>query len=636
MPEHKIIFLPSKRTAYFEEGTTFRDAALELGIIIESTCAGIGTCAKCKVVIQGGVNPPAKVEEQLLAPQELAKGVRLSCQALLKGDSVCVVPQESQAFGDQIMTEGGKGRFPLDPDIRKILVQVPPAELGEKYFDFERFLSQLQQSASYDSHFTFYDSRFTFYVSRFTFYVSRFSTVRDIANLLRNNDYQVTAVVDRNQLLAVEAGDTRLSLYGVAFDIGTTTVAAKLLSLTTGQVAAVASALNPQKAYGADVISRINYIVEHAGGLELLHRLIIKQMNELIAQLCAKAEIRPEEIYKISFAGNTVMQHIVLNIDPRNLAYKPYTPVFQGPATLPAKELGLRINDAGVVYCLPNLACFVGSDITAVLTVLDFDEQDAVQLVVDIGTNGEMVLGSKHKLLCSSSPAGPAWEGAYITWGMRAARGAIERAEIVDGDLQFRTIGGADPIGICGSGLLDLVCEFVRAGVIDKSGRILNVEEMNSTVGEKLKARIVHHDNGANHIAIARLDEDKAIMLMQKDIREVQLAKSAIAAGIKILMKALNVKADDIANVYIAGAFGNHVRGQDAIDCGLIPQAPADRIKFIGNAALAGAEAVLLSREARRKAERLAETVGYVEISDRSDFHELFVDSMHFPVGSST
>jgi uncharacterized 2Fe-2S/4Fe-4S cluster protein (DUF4445 family) len=612
MPEHKILFLPGKKIAHFEAGTTFRDAALELGIVIESTCAGIGTCAKCKVNIKEGVNPPAKVEEQLLTPQELAKGVRLSCQARLTGDSVCVIPQESLTFGDQIMTEGTKGRFPLNPDLKKILLPVPPAELGEKYFDFEKLRAELQQRGHRISHYPFH-------------------AVRKIAHLLRDNDYRITAVVDDGQLLTLEAGDTTPTLYGVAVDIGTTTVAAKLLNLHSGEVAAVASALNPQKAYGADVISRINYIVEHPGGLELLHRLIIKQMNELTAQLCAKAEIHPENIYKLAVAGNTVMQHIALNIDPRHLAYMPYTPAFQGPATLNVKELGLKINEHGVAYFLPNLACFVGSDITSVLTVLDLEEQEAIQLVVDIGTNGEMVLGSKNKLLCCSSPAGPAWEGAYITWGMRAARGAIERAEIVDGDLQFRTISGADPIGICGSGLLDLVCEFVRTGVIDKTGRILNVAEMPATVGEKLKTRLVHHDNGANHIALAKIDEERSIMLMQKDIREVQLAKSAIAAGIRILMAELKVQPEDIANVYIAGAFGNHVRGQDAIDSGLIPPVPVERIKFIGNAALAGAEAVLLSNEARRKAEQLAAVVGYVEISDRSDFHELFVGAMHFP-----
>lgn len=612
LAEFKIHFLPGKKSACFEEGINFRDAALELGLIIESTCAGIGTCAKCKVIIQEGASPPAKVEELLLTPKEIAKGMRLSCQALLRGDSICTIPQESQLFKDQIVTEGTKGAFPLDPDIRKLSLKLPEPRLGEKYFYFERLLAALldtrQEKINYDFHLT-----------------------RNIAALLSSNDFEVSAVLDQYNLLSVEPPDSNNSLYGVALDIGTTTIAAKLLNVSNGETVAVTSALNPQRAYGADVISRINYIVEHKGGLELQHRLVVKQINALIAKLCADAEIQEENIYKVTVAANTVMQHILLNIDPRNLAFTPYTPVFQGPLTIAAKEIGIKINECGVLYAIPNLACFVGSDMTAVLTVLDLEETDRVQLVVDIGTNGEIVLGSRSKLLCTSSPAGPAWEGAYITWGMRAARGAIERAEIVDDDLQFRTIGGADPVGICGSGLLDMVCEFLRKSMIDKTGRILSLEEINSTVGDKLRSRVISQENGANNIAIARVDQDKHIMLMQKDIREVQLAKSTIAAGIKILMKELQIEAEDIANVYIAGAFGNHVRGKDAIDIGLIPKIPENRIKFIGNAALSGAEAVLLSQKARMKAEHIANIIDYVEISDRSDFQEHFVGSMHFP-----
>ncbi|MDE3059205.1 MAG: DUF4445 domain-containing protein, partial [Bacteroidota bacterium] len=563
-----------------------------------------------------GVTPHVPVEEELLTPQEISKGVRLSCQAKIAGNCVCVVPQESQTFGDQIEIEGSKGHFPLDPDIRKIALTVPEPQLGEKYFDFEQVLSQLQKTG--------------IRISKYTIH-----TARQLPALLRNNNFHITAVIDQEHLLTVEPGDTTSTLLGIAFDIGTTTVVAKLLDIKSGDVVAVASVLNPQKAYGADVVSRINYIVEHAGGLELLHRLIIKQMNELVGELCRKSEISPENVYKISVVGNTVMQHIVLNIDPRNVAYVPYTPAFQGPATISAKELGVKINEHGTAYFPPDLGCFVGSDITSMLTVLDIDEQETMQLAVDIGTNGEMVLGSKRKMVCSSSPAGPAWEGAYISWGMRAARGAIERAEIVDGDLAFRTVGEAEPIGICGSGLLDLVCEFVRAGVVEVSGRIPNADALPAAVGEKLKSRIVHRDTGANDISIACIDDEKAIMLTQKDIREVQLAKSAIASGIKILMKELGSTPEDIAAVYIAGGFGNHVRGQDALDSGLIPNVPVENVKFIGNAAIAGAEAMLLSKEAREKAEQLGKNVQYVEVADRKDFHEFFVDSMQFPVGEN-
>ncbi|MEE9166037.1 MAG: ASKHA domain-containing protein [Candidatus Neomarinimicrobiota bacterium] len=616
MREHRIHFLPGKKTGHFETGTTFRDAGLALGIVIESSCAGIGTCAKCKVNVKGSASEPAKVEEELLTPSEISKGVRLSCQASVTGNSVCLVPEESQSFSEVILTEGVRGHFPLDPDTRKIFVELPQARLGEKYFDLERLEEELA-------------------IKGYNVSSIRLPGVRHLPNLLRSHDQKVTVVLDDDEMMTVEGGTTTETLFGVAFDIGTTTVAARLLNMNTGQVSAVASTVNPQKNYGADVISRISHIVEHSGGLELLHRLIIKTMNELVENICSRADVPRDDIYKASIAGNTVMQHIVLNLDPRHLAYKPYTPVFRGPATVPADDIGLQLNRHATAYVIPNLACFVGSDITAVLTNLDMEEQDDVQLVVDIGTNGEMVLGSKERLLCCSSPAGPAWEGAYITWGMRAAHGAIERASIVDGELEFRTIGNREPLGICGSGLLDLVCEFVRASVIDPSGRILSVEELNPAVSESLKSRIVHRTNGANDITIAEIDQEKSVMLLQKDIREVQLAKSAIASGIKILMKELGVKAEDIKQVYVAGAFGNHVRGEDAIDSGLLPEVSPEQVKFIGNASLAGAEAILLSRKARKKAEHLSEIIEYVEISERDDFHELFVQSMHFPVGNS-
>lgn len=616
MPDHKILFLPGKQTAYFEEGITLRDAALQLGIIVESSCAGIGTCAKCKVNAKEGVSPPAKVEQELLTPRELAQGVRLSCQAELVGDCLCLVPEESRSLGTQILTEGRRGTFALEPDIRKIYLKIPEPVLGEKYFDLERFMLALRAAAGAS-------------VSGY-----ELNVVRTLPKVVRETGFAVTAIVDRDKVLGVEGGDTGDKLYGAAVDIGTTTIVVKLLDLNSGQVVGIASDLNAQRPYGADVISRVNYIVEHSGGLELLHRLITRQMGELISQACEKAEIGTDDVYKLTVVGNTIMQHIALNVDPRSVAFAPYTPAIQGPVTVRARDLGVKINSCGVAYFLPNLASFVGSDITAVLTVLDLDSRDSVQLAVDIGTNGEMVLGSKERLVCCSSPAGPAWEGAYIVYGMRAARGAIERAEIVEGDLQLRTIADAEPIGICGSGLLDLVCEFLRAGMIDKSGRILNVGEMDSRVSRRLKFRVVHRQNGSNDITVARVGDENSVMLMQKDIREVQLAKAAIATGIKILMKELNVDQNEIATVSIAGAFGNHVRGLDATDAGLLPPVADEKIRFVGNAAVAGAEAVLLSREAREKAERLSRFVDYVEISGRGDFQDIFVDSMHFPLGS--
>lgn len=612
MALHKVLFLPSRKTGHFETGTNLRDAALELGIVIESSCAGIGTCGKCKVQVHEGVSALTLVEEDVLTGPERSQGFRLSCQAEISGLCVCVVPEGSQTFGDQIMAEGRKGRYLLNPDVRKLMVRLPEPKLSDKYFDFDQLREALWgqgvQISNYD-----------------------LETVRTLSRVLRDSQFTVTAVIDGTSLLAVEPGDTTESLFGVAVDIGTTTIAAKLLNMRTGETCAVATALNPQRSYGADVISRIRHIIEHPGGLELMHRLIAGEINRMIGVMCEETAVPRGQVMRIVAVGNTVMQHFLLNLDPRNVAFKPYVPAFQGPAMVLSRDLGISIHDRGTVYVLPNLASFVGADITAVLTVLDMDEADEIHLAVDIGTNGEMVLGSKSRMLCASSPAGPAWEGAYITWGMRAARGAIERAEIFDGDLQVRTIGNVDPVGICGSGLLDLVSEFLREGVIDASGRILGPTAVPAHVSPKLRERIIVHENGLNDIAVARIDAERAILLTQKDVREVQLAKGAIATGIRMLMKELNVETEQIASVSIAGAFGNHVRGKDAVDCGLLPPVPVDRVRFIGNAALAGAEAVLLSREAREKAERLSREVGYVEISEKADFQDVFVESMLFP-----
>ncbi len=611
MAEHKITFLPHKKSGFFEKGISIRDAALELGILIESDCAGIGTCAKCKVNVKDGVSSPSQVEKNLLARHELDKGVRLSCQAQIAGNSLCVIPPESQPMAGQILTSGMVGQTTLDPDIKKVLLNVPSSRLGEKYFDFEKVLNLLGQKGHLIRN---YD----------------FQIVRNLPELRHGDENAFTAVIDQEELLAIESGDTSDSLYGVAVDIGTTTVAAKLLNLNTDEVLAVISAANPQSAHGADVVSRIKYIVEHPGGLKRLNRLIIKLINGLLTSLIENAGIRATKIYKLTLAGNTVMQHIALNIDPRNLAYSPYTPVFQGPVTLKAKSLGIEINPTAAVYNLANLACFVGSDITAVLTVLDLDEKDEMQLAVDLGTNGEIVLGNKHRLLCCSSPAGPAWEGACITWGMRATHGAIERAEFIDGELRLRTIGGADPLGICGSGLIDLIGEFVRAGAIDGTGRILRASQLQGQSQNIFKEHIIHGKNGVNDIAVTRIDENRSITLTQNDVREVQLAKSAIAAGIQILMQELNVKPAQVSNVFIAGAFGNHARGQDVVDLGIIPGISPEKIVFIGNAALTGAEAVLRSKEAREKAERIAKKIEYIEIADRPEFQDNFVEGLNF------
>ena len=613
MPQRRVTFLPDRRSSVFDECVSLRDAALELGIVIESSCAGIGTCGECRVHVEAGATSPTATEMALLTPDELARGIRLSCQALVQDDCTCTILPEFRVAGDQILEHGLTSDFPLDPDCTKLALHVPPPRLGQKYFDLEALLSavSLQLSAVSPS--------------------PSLNLIRKIPSVLRANDHEVTAVVDQGRLVAVEPRDTSSCLFGLAVDIGTTTVVTKLIDLRTGEVRAVSSALNAQEAYGADVITRTKYLIEHAGGLGLLHRLIIDQINRLVEEVCQKAGVHACDIYKAVLVGNTIMQHLAIGVDPRHLAAAPYTPAFQGPATIQAAEIGLSINEAGSIYFLPNLGCFVGSDITAVLTTLHVETSDKPQLVIDIGTNGEMVLGSRDGLYCCSSPAGPAWEGATISWGMRAAHGAIERIDVSEGDLAFRTIGNLPPLGICGSGLMDLLALLVRARLVDETGRLLSPEEFPPGAGLSLAARILPNRERGPSFRIAEVSEGKWIELTQRDVRELQLAKSAIASAINILLKERGLTARDLSRVYIAGAFGNHIRGQDAVDIGLLPGIPVERIHFVGNAAVAGAEAVIRSKQARAKAEALAGMIEYVELAGRQDFQDEFSAALLFP-----
>ena len=610
MPEHKITFLSQNKSGFFEHGTTLRDAALELGILIESSCAGIGTCAKCKVVVKAGGSPLTEAEKQLLSRRELEKGVRLACRAEIAEECLCMVPDTSLPFAQEnrIQVSGVDILSELQPEVRALPVPIKHPTLGKKYFYFDQLLDALRSSGVEVQD-------------------SDPQAIRDLPNVLSHHE-QLYAVVCGKRLAAF--CQDQPELYGVAVDVGTTTVAAKLLNLRTGEVLSVNSAINAQTAHGADVVGRIYYCERHPVGTRRLHQLLIKQLNAMLENLTAQADIRLEDVYQMVIDGNTVMQHLALNVNPAKLGTSPFAPILQGPVSLSARELDIRIHPAGSIEIMPNLGGYVGSDITAVLTVLEIDCSDDLQVVVDLGTNGEVVVGNKDRMLCCSSPAGPAWEGACISWGMRAANGAIERAEMIDGELQIKTVGSKPPIGICGSGLLDLVSEFYRAGLIQASGRILPPDMLSEKVLDALKNRVQKSDNGPFEIRIAQVYDERWITLTQADVRELQLAKAAIASGIDLLLKELDRKPSDIAEVYIAGAFGNHVRSQDVLDLGMLPMVEQERIHFIGNAALTGAEAVLRSKAAREKAARLARSVDYIEISGRSDFQDAFVEAIAF------
>ncbi len=419
-------------------------------------------------------------------------------------------------------------------------------------------------------------------------------------------------------------------IFGVAVDIGTTTVVAKLVNMTNGQCLATEAAINPQTRYGDDVISRISY-AQTDEKLAELHKTIIDSINQLTAKLCKQASIDAEHIYEMCVVGNTTMNHIFLNLPIEQLGQAPYEAFCLDAKDLPADDLAVQMNPAGNIHTAGNIAGFVGSDTTAVALAVGIDSAEEMTLAVDIGTNGELVLGTADKLYAASCAAGPALEGARISCGSRGAEGAIEAVVQNDDDIDLDVVGGCRPRSICGSGLIDAVAVLLDLGLVDTTGRFVEPEKLRANLPPAIRSRIVEHNNQpAFVLAERRATSDEQLLLTQQDIREVQLAKAAIRAGIKRLQKKIGIEDSDIKQILLAGAFGNYIRRESALRIGLLPAVPAERIHFVGNAAASGAEMLLLASQWRRLAKKLARKIEYVEIANEPEFQDVFADSMAF------
>jgi len=420
------------------------------------------------------------------------------------------------------------------------------------------------------------------------------------------------------------------SYYGLAFDIGTTTVVGMLWDLRNAEPIGAVARTNPQSDYGADVISRIMYCGKADGNLKRMQEKITGCLNAIINEFSDNYGIDPQTIREIVAVGNTTMSHLLLAIDPTSLALAPFSPGFTGPVSLKAKELGLEINEEATVNVLPNIAGHVGSDIVAVLLSSGLEEMSGANLAIDIGTNGEILLACSGNVLTCSTAAGPAFEGASIQQGMRAATGAIEGVRIRDGELNISVIGDTKPVGICGSGLIDCVAELLKAGLVTKKGKLLTQAEAKAAgLPDSLSGRLENGEFGNSFILYSN-DNGSKILITQKDIREVQLAKGAILAGIRIMMHELQLTDKDIDRVFLAGAFGNYIRVESALAIGLLPDVNSDRVFSIGNAAGAGACMALLSKETLEIANRLAKEVNHIELAEHPDFQTVYLQAMYF------
>jgi uncharacterized 2Fe-2S/4Fe-4S cluster protein (DUF4445 family) len=606
----------SHRELSVAAGTSILKAAHAGGVDITATCGGRGRCTSCRVKFVTGAIPPATIMDEVQLGNDLVReGYRLSCQCVVVEPLTVQVapPIDEQAF--QILGPGAgpPSGVPIDAGVAKRLVRVAlPREEHHQTSDLE----QLALAAGIDP-----------------LHVGT-GLLAGLPDALRGSPDGATITTfgagrDR-RVIAVERGDTTSMKFGLAIDIGTTSVVTTLIELESGERLASVSSLNPQAVFGGDLMSRIAFAQFNPGNLRKLHTRILGLLNRHVEQVCRESGVLAKWIYKAVVVGNTCMHHILLGIDPTYVGLAPYAPVMRHAVTLPARELFLKIAPEARVCLLPIVAGFVGADAVAVALATRIGDRPEVRIAVDIGTNGEVLLGSREHLWAASAPAGPALEGAQIRHGMRGAQGAIDRAT-VGADIAVHTIGESDALGICGSGLIDLVAGLLDARVIDWTG-LIDVEGR-ERLAPALRDRVVMRGE-ERQVIVLRPGEAGArqeIVLTQDDVRQVQLCKGAIASGIAMLQHVAGFPDDKIDELMLAGGFGNYLSIASAVRIGLIPPLPAARIRYVGNAASLGAQICLLSEPERARAAALAARIEHVSLAAHPDFEAIFVDAMNFP-----
>src|SRR5438067_2164469 len=597
----EVTYLPFERTTRVPSGTTLFSAAHWIGLPIDSTCGGRGTCGKCKVRVITGRQDAETADHRQLRPAELAEGWRLSCQAHVYEDMTCEVPQLLRVPKAATM---GLGRLViLDPNVRKVYLELEPPTLIDQRSDVVR-LSEALTAEGHDMQ-------------------APVTVLRTLPAALRAADFKVTAVLAGEHLVAVEPGDTSAECFGVAFDVGTTTLVGTLMNLRTGMAAAVRSTLNGQAPFGADVISRISHAMNGPESVTELQAAVIATMNEVAGQLYAEAGVSRDRVYEAVVVGNVTMLHLLMGVDPAPIAVMPFAPAFMEPLTVPAAEVGLDIHPHGYLQTLPALGAYVGADIVAGVLATGVARDPKVRVFVDVGPNGEIVIGSAQRSLATAAPAGPAFEGSQIKCGMRATEGAIEGVTLSD-RVELQVIGGdVKPVGLCGSGLVDVVAQLLVTGLLDHSGRMRSRED---TPQHPLASRLIEVE-GVRAFLLA-----DGVYLTQRDVRELQFAKGSIATGIKVLMDILGITAAGVDEIFLGGSFGSYLNPQSAKIIGLVPPVDVDRIIAVGNSAGEGAKIALLSYRERQVAFELPARLEYVELSGRTDFNDTFVEVLAFPV----
>jgi uncharacterized 2Fe-2S/4Fe-4S cluster protein (DUF4445 family) len=571
------------------------------GVGINSICGGEGICHSCKVqVLSGSVSKPTPNEHEAFTSQELKEGWRLACQTCPTGDCKISVPTESMTTQQRVQVEGVEIAILPEPSVRAYQLQLAAPSLKTPQADADRLLEALNQQ--HKLRCTKID----------------IGALRTISDQLRCWKWKSQAVVRNSEVIAIQPPKSRQ--LGLAIDLGTTKVAGYLIDLNDGRTLAAKGIMNPQISYGEDIISRITTVVHSRDNAATLQKLAVDAINELCIELCTEAGAKPEEIVEAVVVGNTVMHHLFLRLPVKQLAISPFVPAVSQALDVKAEELGLNIAPGAYVHLLPNIAGFVGADHVAMLLATDAWQTKETTMALDIGTNTEVSLIYKGKIIATSCASGPAFEGGHIKYGMRAAAGAIERLHINSDKIQYQTIDKASPVGICGSGILDALAQLYMAKIINEGGRIIDNRPR------------VRAYKGQREFVLVSKEERKgkpAITITQNDVRELQLAKAAIRTGIQILLETSGCAEDDIKQVMIAGAFGNYIDVASAVAIGMLPPLPLKRFRQVGNAAGMGAKLALTSLKSRTNAQAVASRVTYIELASSPSFQPTFMQASY-------
>ena len=616
MPKHRITFLPDETTLDVDGGTTIAEAAQEAGIFLNNLCGGEGVCGECRVrILKGNATSKTKTSA-FFSKEEQGQGFVLACQTEISEPLEVEIPLTSRLEEAQIMTGSGRDEqdahisLPLlKPLVRKIYLELPAPTRDDNITDIERVSRELRRKIGWHS------------------YDISFNCLKNLSNMLRDHDWKVTATVvkdkDRYRIQNIEPGNRTRHNYGIAVDVGTTTVVVQLIDLRTGKIMAVDGTHNMQAQFGEDVISRMIYACDK-DGMNPMHEAIVSNINELISILVQKTAIPSEEITALVAAGNTTMSHFLLDLIPCAIRLEPYVPTADIYPQILAKDIGIHINPWGILETMPSVSAYVGGDIVAGILAAGITDHTKVSVLIDIGTNGEIAIGNSEWLVCCSASAGPAFEGGGTRCGMRATKGAIEKVALSDGNLSYETIGKAKPRGICGSGLIDCISELVKNRIIGSDGKFDRKRD-DSRLGSQ---------DDIPHYVIATEDETETgspIVITETDIDNLIKSKGAVFAAMKCLVDYIGLSFDQLDAIFVAGGFGSYLNIPKAIAIGLLPDIALEKIQFIGNSSLTGARLSLISEDTFEKCLNISKSMTNIELTNYPPFMDEFVAALFLP-----